>query len=78
MQNNIVGALLERAGSQQGQENALLMLRHMLVGDQLTALGCQVLDEMNRAFCAEVREMLDQGKDPAVELTQESKRRAMQ
>lgn len=71
IQNNIVGAHLENAGAKQGREDALLMLRHMLVGDKLTPLGSLVLDEMNRAFCADVRLMLDDGKDPMAELARE-------
>lgn len=78
IQNNIVGAHLEHAGSKQGQDDALLMLRHMLVGNELTPLGCLVLDEMNRAFCADVRQMLDEGKDPMVELAREREQRATQ
>ena len=78
IQNNIVGAHLEHAGGKQGRDDALLMLRHMLAGDELTPLGSLVLDEMNRAFCADVRQMLDEGKDPMVELARERERRATQ
>ena len=78
IQNNIVGAHLEHAGGKQGREDALLMLRHMLLGDELTPLGSLVLDEMNRAFCADVRQMLDEGKDPMAELARERERRATQ
>lgn len=76
--NNIVGAHLEHAGAQQGQADALLMLRHMVVNDEPTPLGALVVDQMYCAFCADVHQMLEEGKDPVVELTQESKRRAMQ
>ena len=78
IQNNIVGAHLEHAGGKQGREDALLMLRHMLAGDELTPLGSLVLDEMNRAFCADVRQMLDGGKDPMAEMARECERRATQ
>ena len=78
IQNNIVGAHLEHAGGKQGREDALLMLRHMLAGDELTPLGSLVLDEMNRAFCADVRQMLDEGKDPMAEMARECERRATQ
>ena len=78
IQNNIVGACLERGGGKQGREDALLMLRHMLAGDELTPLGSLVLDEMNRAFCADVRQMLDEGKDPMAEMARECERRATQ
>ncbi|HHQ4644435.1 TPA: hypothetical protein ACSP3W_002734 [Aeromonas veronii] len=71
IQNNIVGAHLENAGAKQGQADALLMLRHMLAGDELTPLGSLVLDEMNRSFCADVRQMLDEGRDPMDELARE-------
>ena len=71
IKNNIVGAHLEHAGGKQGREDALLMLRHMLAGDELTPLGSLVLDEMNRAFCADVRQMLDEGKDPMAEMARE-------
>ncbi len=71
IQSNVVGAHLEHAGGKQGREDALLMLRHMVAGDELTPLGSLVLDEMNRAFCADVRQMLDEGKDPMVELARE-------
>lgn len=71
IQNNIVGAHLEHAGGKQGQADALLMLRHMLAGDELTPLGSLVLDEMNKAFCADVRQMLDEGKNPLAELARE-------
>lgn len=76
--NQIVGAHLEHAGGKQGREDALLMLRHMLAGDELTELGGTLLDEMNRCFCADVRQMLDEGKDPMVELAIEQTRRATQ
>lgn len=69
---------LEHAGGKQGRDDALLMLRHMLAGDELTPLGSLVLDEMNRAFCADVRQMQDEGKDPMVELARERERRATQ
>ena len=78
IKNNIVGAHLENAGAKQGREDALLMLRHMLAGDELTELGGALLDEMNRCFCADVRQMLDEGKDPMVELAIEQTRRATQ
>lgn len=39
IQSNVVGAHLENAGAKQGQADALLMLRHMLAGDELTELG---------------------------------------
>ena len=78
IQNNVVGACLERGGGKQGREDALLMLRHMLAGDELTPLGSLVLDEMNRAFCADVRQMLDEGKDPMAEMARECERRATQ
>lgn len=71
IQSNVVGAHLEHAGAKQGQADALLMLRHMLAGDELTPLGSLVLDEMNRAFCADVRQMLDEGRDPMDELARE-------
>ena len=71
IKNNIVGAHLEHAGGKQGQADALLMLRHMLAGDELTPLGSLVLDEMNKAFCADVRQMLDEGKNPLAELARE-------
>lgn len=76
--NNIVGAHLEHAGGKQGREDALLMLRHMLAGDELTPLGSLVLDEMNKAFCADVRQMLDEGKNPLAELAREQTGRATQ
>ena len=71
IQSNVVGAHLEHAGGKQGRDDALLMLRHMLAGDELTPLGSLVLDEMNRAFCADVRQMLDEGRDPMDELARE-------
>ncbi|MGS3184908.1 hypothetical protein ACB288_14405 [Aeromonas taiwanensis] len=64
IQNNVVGAHLEHAGGKQGREDALLMLRHMVAGEALTPLGSLLLDEMNKAFCADVRQMLDEGRDP--------------
>lgn len=73
--SQIVGAHLEHAGGKQGQADALLMLRHMLAGDELTPLGSLVLDEMNKAFCAEVREMIDRGDDPGIVLAQEREQR---
>ena len=78
IQNNIVGAHLEHAGGKQGREDALLMLRHMVAGETLTPLGALVMDQMYCAFCADVHQMLEEGKDPIVELAQESKQRAMQ
>lgn len=71
IQNNIVGACLERGGGKQGREDALLMLRHMVTGGELTPLGRLMLDEMNTLFCAEVRQMLDEGKDPMDGLARE-------
>ena len=76
--NNIVAAHLENAGAQQGQADALLMLRHMVVNGTLTPLEALVVDPMYCAFCADVHLMLEEGKDPVVELASESKRRAMQ
>ncbi|MGL6596952.1 hypothetical protein ACSZOB_03835 [Aeromonas veronii] len=76
--NQIVGAHLEHAGGKQGREDALLMLRHMVAGETLTPLGAVVLDEMNKAFCADVRSMLDRGLNPIAELARECERRATQ
>ncbi|WP_447826272.1 hypothetical protein [Aeromonas hydrophila] len=76
--NQIVGAHLEHAGGKQGREDALLMLRHMVAGDELTELGGTLLDEMNRCFCADVRQMLDEGKNPLTELAREQSGRATQ
>ena len=78
IQNNIVGAHLEHAGGKQGREDALLMLRHMVAGEALTPLGVVVLDEMNKAFCADVRQMLDRGLNPIAEMARECERRATQ
>ena len=78
IQNNIVGAHLEHAGGKQGREDALLMLRHMVAGEALTPLGVAVVAEMNKAFCADVRQMLDEGKDPIAELAREQTGRATQ
>ena len=78
IQNNVVGAHLEHAGGKQGREDALLMLRHMVAGEALTPLGSLLLDEMNKAFCADVRQMLNEGKDPVSELAIERERRATQ
>ena len=78
IQNNIVGAHLEHAGGKQGREDALLMLCHMLASDELTELGGTLLDEMNRCFCADVRQMLDEGRDPMAEMARECERRATQ
>lgn len=75
IKNNIVGACLERGGGEQGLEDALLMLRHMVVEGELTPLGRLMLDEMNRLFCDEVRQMIDRGDDPGVVLTQEREQR---
>lgn len=63
IQNNIVGAHLEHAGGKQGREDALLMLRHMVAGETLTPLGALVMDQMFCALCADVRKMLNEGKD---------------
>ena len=76
--NQIVGAHLEHAGGKQGREDALLMLRHMVAGEALTPLGVVVLDEMNKAFCADVRQMLDRGLNPIAEMARECERRATQ
>ncbi|MFQ2164415.1 hypothetical protein ACK33D_08795 [Aeromonas hydrophila] len=76
--SQIVGAHLEHAGGKQGREDALLMLRHMVAGEALTPLGAVVLDEMNKAFCTDVRCMLDRGLNPIAELARECERRATQ
>ena len=34
--------------------------------------------QRNKAFCADVRQMLDEGKDPLAELAREQRGRAMQ
>ncbi|KHA55294.1 hypothetical protein NM74_17515 [Aeromonas hydrophila] len=78
IQNNIVAAHQENAGAKQGQTDTLLMLRHMVANGELTPQGALVIDQMYCAFCVDVHQMQEEGKDPVVELTQESKRRAMQ
>ena len=75
IQSNVVGAHLEHAGGKQGRDDALLMLRHMVTGGELTPLGRLMLDEMNTLFCAEVREMIDRGDDPGIVLAQEREQR---
>ena len=71
IQSNVVGAHLENAGAKQGREDALLMLRHMVAGETLTPLGALVMDQMFCALCADVRQMLDEGKDPMDGLARE-------
>ena len=71
IQSNVVGAHLEHAGGKQGREDALLMLRHMVAGETLTPLGALVMDQMYCALCADVRQMLDEGKNPLAELARE-------
>ncbi|MEL3928350.1 hypothetical protein V1669_13250 [Aeromonas enteropelogenes] len=78
IQNYIVAAHLENAGAQQGQADALIMLSHMVRNDELTPLGALVMDELHRAFCADVRQILEEGKDPMAELENESNRGAVQ
>lgn len=78
IKSNVVGAHLEHAGGKQGREDALLMLRHMVAGETLTPLGALVMDQMFCALCADVWQMLDEGKDPMVELAIEQTRRATQ
>ena len=78
IQNNIVGAHLEHAGGKQGRDDALLMLRHMVAGETLTPLGALVMDQMYCALCADVRQMLNEGKDPMAEMAGEQTRRATQ
>lgn len=78
IQNNVVGAHLEHAGGKQGREDALLMLRHMVAGETLTPLGALVMDQMFCALCADVRQMLDEARDPMDELARECERRATQ
>lgn len=73
--NNMVGALLESGKSM--SEVALLL--HWLAGDaDIRPEGVALLDDMNHSFCAEVRDMLYEGTDPAVGLIQGSTRRALQ
>ena len=72
--NNIIGAFLQEYGSEQGTKNACKMLgEYMLNGTDITPVGLDVLDNMNRAFCDMVRGMLDAGLDPMVELERERK-----
>ena len=72
--NNIIGAFLQEYGSEQGTKNACKMLgEYMLNGTDITPVGLELLDGMNRAFCELARGMLDNGKDPMVELARERK-----
>jgi hypothetical protein len=72
--NNIIGAFLQEYGSEQGTKNACKMLgEYMLNGNDITPVGLELLDGMNRAFCDLVRGMLDNGMDPMVELARERK-----
>ncbi|MGL6603783.1 hypothetical protein ACSZN2_19830 [Aeromonas hydrophila] len=72
--NNIIGAFLQEYGSEQGTKNASKMLgEYMLNGTDITPVGLELLDNMNRAFCNLIRGMLDAGQDPMVELERERK-----
>ncbi len=72
--NNIIGAFLQEYGSEQGTKNACKMLgEYMLNGTDITPVGLELLDNMNRAFCNLIRGMLDVGQDPMVELERERK-----
>ena len=72
--NNIIGAFLQEYGSEQGTKNACKMLgEYMLNGTDITPVGLELLDNMNRAFCNLIRGMLDAGQDPMVELERERK-----
>lgn len=54
-------------------------LLNWLAGDcGIRPEGVSLLDDMNRSFCAEVRAMLEDGKDPLAELAKSNTRRAQQ
>ncbi|MFB0595733.1 hypothetical protein ACETWN_18335 [Aeromonas hydrophila] len=73
--NNMVGALLE-SGKSLAEVAHLL---NWLAGDGgIRPEGGSLLDDMNRSFCAEVRAMLEDGKDPLAELAKSNTRRAQQ
>ena len=72
--NNIIGAFLQEYGSEKGTKNACKMLgEYMLNGTDITPVGLELLDNMNRAFGNPIRGMLDAGQDPMVELERERK-----
>lgn len=72
--NNIIGTFLQEYGSEQGTKNACKMLgEYMLNGTDITPVGLDLLDNMNRGFCNLIRGMLDAGQDPMVELERERK-----
>ncbi len=73
--NNMVGALLESGKSM--AEVAYLL--QWLAGDgDIRPESVELLDDMNHGFCAEVRAMLEDGKDPLHELAQANTRRTLQ
>jgi hypothetical protein len=73
--NNMVGALLESGKSLADVAHLL----NWLAGDSgIHPEGVSLLDDMNRSFCAEVRTMLEDGKDPLAELARTHTRGALQ
>ena len=79
LQNNIVGGFLRLAPTpQQGMEECEYLIGHMMKDGQITPQGLALIDQLNQMFCEEVRQMLDEGKDPMVELAIEQTRRATQ
>ncbi|HHO2170089.1 TPA: hypothetical protein ACVBCY_003397 [Aeromonas hydrophila] len=73
--NHLVSALLESGKST--AEVAYLL--QWLAGDGDIRPECvELLDDMNHGFCAEVRAMLEDGKDPLHELAQANTRRTLQ
>lgn len=73
--NNMVGALLESGKSM--AEVAYLL--QWLAGDgDIRPDGVELLDDMNQSFCAEVRAMLEDGKNPLHELARTKTRGMLQ
>lgn len=73
--NNMVGALQESGKSLADVAHLL----NWLAGDSgIHPEGVSLLDDMNRSFCAEVRTMLEDGKDPLAELARTHTRGALQ
>lgn len=73
--NNMAGALL---GSGASVTEVAALLRWLAGESGIHPKGVALLDELNRSFCAEVRAMLEDGKDPLAELARTHTRGALQ
>ncbi|TNI47140.1 hypothetical protein [Aeromonas dhakensis] len=76
MTATIQNMVVDQAGSVYGPEFSLSVLRNSLDGDALSDTGFSLVCALLEEVCGDIRQMIAEGRDPAVEIARMRSERA--